>query len=234
MCTILQSVQSDLATFGGWCFLAGVFLMVTGDGLTNFNEPDVASAWPWMYLVPLGVSFVLMAVAGRVDPRRPSRAAVVYAPLAALLGAFALSAIFSQERALSGEAFAGLIAIAVFWWYAGQVLEDRRLADQNAGDERAEHRVHADQVRDQRHDAHDDEDSGDDGEFADQIVVDPADGEIDQPAADGEAPADSRAGFAQCEARGMLSRSLAESGRPQVLQLLVAQSVDRFLTRVLV
>ena len=129
MCTILQSVQSDLATFGGWCFLAGVFLMVTGDGLTNYNEPDVASAWPWMYLVPLGVSFLLMAVAGRIDPRRPSRAAVVYAPLAALLGAFALSAIFSQERALSGEAFAGLIAISVFWWYAGQVLEDRRLAD---------------------------------------------------------------------------------------------------------
>ena len=35
MYSILQSVQSDLAAFGGWCFLAGVFLMVAGDGLTT-------------------------------------------------------------------------------------------------------------------------------------------------------------------------------------------------------
>ena len=72
--------------FGGWCFLAGVFLMVTGDGLTNFNEPVAAQAWPWMFVVPLGVSFVLMAIAGRI-PTRPARAAIVFTPITALLAA---------------------------------------------------------------------------------------------------------------------------------------------------
>ena len=53
-------MQSDLAAFGGWCFLAGVFLMVAGDGLTTFNEPIPAEAWPWLYLVPFAVSLMLM------------------------------------------------------------------------------------------------------------------------------------------------------------------------------
>jgi O-antigen ligase len=122
-------VQSDLATFGGWCFLAGVFLMVTGDGLTNINEPVAALAWPWLYLLPFAVSIVLMAIAERVSTRRPSRAAIVYAPLAALLAVFALSTIFSQDRTLSVRALGYVTVIAAFWWYAAQLLEDRWLAE---------------------------------------------------------------------------------------------------------
>ena len=122
-------MQSDLTTFGGWCFLAGVFLMVTGDGLTNINQPVAAQAWPWLYLVPLAVSAVLMAVADRVGPKRPARASIVYLPLAVLLAVFALSAIFSQERALSATAVGGVAIIAAFWWYTSQVLEDQWLAD---------------------------------------------------------------------------------------------------------
>ena len=97
-------MQSDLATFGGWCFLAGVFLMVSGDGLTNFSEPSPAHAWPWLYLIPLAVSLPLMVVAGRVGLRRPARAAILYRPLSALLAALALSTIFSPARALSLKA----------------------------------------------------------------------------------------------------------------------------------
>jgi O-antigen ligase len=122
-------VQSDLATLGGWCFLAGVFLMVTGDGLTNINEPTPALAWPWLYLVPFGVSFVLMAAAGRIGPRQPARASIVYAPIAGLLVACAISAIFSQEPTLSLIAFGLIAAIALFWWFTAQVLEDHRLAE---------------------------------------------------------------------------------------------------------
>lgn len=122
-------MQSDLATFGGWCFLAGVFLMVSGDGLTNFSEPSPAHAWPWLYLIPLAVSLPLMVVAGRVGLRRPARAAILYRPLLALLTAFALSTIFSPERALSIVSLGSLAGIAVFWWYATQVLEDEWLAD---------------------------------------------------------------------------------------------------------
>ena len=129
MYSILQSVQSDLAAFGRWCFLAGVFLMVSGDGLTTFREPIPAEAWPWLYLVPFAVSFVLMILAGRIDPRRPARAALASAPIAVLLAVFALSAAFSEDRSLSGFAFVGLVGVAVFWWCTAHVLEDRRLAD---------------------------------------------------------------------------------------------------------
>lgn len=122
-------MQSDLATFGGWCFLAGVFLMVSGDGLTNFSEPSPAHAWPWLYLIPLAVSLPLMVVAGRVGLRRPARVALLYRPLAALLAAFALATIFSTERMLSLTALGCLGAIAAFWWYATQVFEDEWLAE---------------------------------------------------------------------------------------------------------
>jgi O-antigen ligase len=122
-------VKSDLATFGEWCFLAGVFLMVTGDGLTNFNQPNASMAWPWLYLVPFIASLVLLLVSGRITIRRPARAALLYVPLGALLTVFALSAIFSQEHALSAVALAGLAGIALFWWFASQALEERWLAE---------------------------------------------------------------------------------------------------------
>jgi hypothetical protein len=122
-------VKSGPATVGEWCFLAGVFLMVTGDGLTNFNQPNASMAWPWLYLVPFAASLVLLAVSGRINPRRPARAAVLYVPLGALLTVFALSAIFSQEHALSAVALAGLSGIALFWWFASQALEERWLAE---------------------------------------------------------------------------------------------------------
>ena len=65
--------------------------------------------------------------------------------------------------------------------------QDRRFADQDAGDEGAEHGMHADHVRGQRHQPHDHQDRGDDGEFADEGVVDPADRQRHQPPADGQA-----------------------------------------------
>ncbi len=129
MYSILQSVQSDLAAFGRWCFLAGVFLMVSGDGLTTIGEPVPAEAWPWLYLVPFVVSFVLMALAGRIDPRRPARAAILARPIAVLLAAFALSAVFSQDRSFSAFAMTGLLGVAGFYWCTAHLLEDRRLAE---------------------------------------------------------------------------------------------------------
>src|SRR4029450_3488911 len=88
-----------------------------------------AHAWPWLYLIPLAVSLPLMVVAGRVDLKRPTRVARLYRPLSALLAAFALSTIFSTERMLSLKALGCLGAIAAFWWYATQVLEDEWLAN---------------------------------------------------------------------------------------------------------
>jgi len=122
-------MRSDLATFGGWCFLAGVFLMVSGDGLTNFSEPNPSAAWPWLYLIAFAVSLPPLVVAGRVGVRQPSRGAIVYPPLIALLAVFAVSTLFSQARALSVASLGGLAGIAVFWWYATQALEDEWLAN---------------------------------------------------------------------------------------------------------
>ena len=65
--------------------------------------------------------------------------------------------------------------------------EDWGFADQDAGDEGAKHGMHADQMRDERHDAHDHENGGDHCEFADEDVVDPADDEKHSATADGQA-----------------------------------------------
>src|SRR6185503_9779282 len=65
--------------------------------------------------------------------------------------------------------------------------EDGRLADQDAGDEGAEHGMNADRVRDQRHGPHNKKDGRDHGKFTDEIVVDPADDEEYGAPADGEA-----------------------------------------------
>ena len=122
-------MQSDLATFGGWCFLAGVFLMVSGDGITNFSEPVPGSAWPWLYLIPFGLSLTALVLGGRITLRQPTRTAILYWPLLALLAAFALSTIFSQAPPLSVVAFGGLAGIALFWWYVTHALEEERLAN---------------------------------------------------------------------------------------------------------
>jgi O-antigen ligase len=122
-------VQSDLATFGGWCVLAGVFLMVSGDGLTNFSEPNPSAAWPWLYLIPFAASLPLMVIADRAGVRKPSRGAILYPPLVALLAAFAVSTVFSQVHVLSTSSLCGLVGIATFWWYLTQVLEDDWLAN---------------------------------------------------------------------------------------------------------
>ena len=117
-------MKSDLARFAGWCFLAGVFLMITGDGLTNFSEPFPAHAWPWLYLLPLVLAGVAMLLAGRIGPRHPARVGVAYAALAGLLAVFALSTLLSQERALSAVALGCVAGNVVFWWFSGQMLED--------------------------------------------------------------------------------------------------------------
>ncbi|MET4767245.1 hypothetical protein ABH970_007617 [Bradyrhizobium ottawaense] len=65
--------------------------------------------------------------------------------------------------------------------------QDRGFPDQDAGDEGAEHGVHADQMRDQRHHAHQEQDHRDDRGRADEIVVGPADQLEHQAAPDGEA-----------------------------------------------
>lgn len=125
----LTAASPRVAMLGRWCLLAGVLLMVTGDGLTNFRQPEVAEAWPWLYLVPIAAGVGLMAAAGRLGPRRPTAARVLYAPVGMLLGAFAVSAAFSQVPSLSGLALVCVVGIVVFGWATAQLLEDESLAE---------------------------------------------------------------------------------------------------------
>ena len=60
------------------------------------------------------------------------------------------------------------------------LAQDRRFADQHAGDKRTQYGVHADEMRRQRHRAHDHEDGRDHGEVALEIVVRPSDQEEDE------------------------------------------------------
>ena len=122
-------MKSDLATFGGWCALVGVFLLVTGDGLTNFSEPQPWNAWSWLYLVAFAVSVPVLMVSGRINLSRPARTAILYPPLAALLAACALSTTFSPVRTLSLTSLGCVAAIVAFCWYLTHLLEDERLCD---------------------------------------------------------------------------------------------------------
>ena len=59
--------------------------------------------------------------------------------------------------------------------------EDRRLSDQDTGDESSEHGVDPDEMGDQRQCRHHQQHGGDDGHLADKIVVDPADDQEHRP-----------------------------------------------------
>ena len=60
--------------------------------------------------------------------------------------------------------------------------QDGRLADQNARHEGAEHGLHTDRIRRQRHRSHDHQDDGDHGQLAHEVIVGPADHVENEPA----------------------------------------------------
>ncbi len=70
--------------------------------------------------------------------------------------------------------------------------KDRGFADQNAGDESAEDCVHANQVGYERHHAHNQKNCSDDGEVADEDVVDPTNDNENKPASHGQAQSHER------------------------------------------
>ena len=65
--------------------------------------------------------------------------------------------------------------------------QDRRLADQDAGDKGAEHGVDADRMGQERHRTHDDQDRRDHRDIADEVVVGPADQQRHEPPAERKA-----------------------------------------------
>ena len=95
---------------GRWLFLAGVMLMVTGDGPSStigksrWLTPFPFLAWEWLYLVLLLLGAVCFVAGGGVKSWKPSHLRFMVIPLTVLLAAFLLSAAASQVHTLCQRA----------------------------------------------------------------------------------------------------------------------------------
>ena len=118
---------------GLWFFLAGLFFMITGDGpsttvtASRWTTPVPFLAWPWLYLVLLGVGAACIVAGGGVKSWRLPHFRFLVKPLAALLAVFFLSAVTSQVHSLSAIAFVSVVGIACAGWLFGVIIEGERV-----------------------------------------------------------------------------------------------------------
>ncbi|HZM95242.1 MAG TPA: O-antigen ligase family protein [Vicinamibacterales bacterium] len=119
---------------GVWFFLAGLLFMITGDGPTatvtpvRWLTPFPFLAWPWLYLVFLGLGAACIVAGGAVKSWKLPHLRFLVTPLAALLGAFLLSAITSEFHRLSAVALLSVIGIVCACWIFALLLEDERVS----------------------------------------------------------------------------------------------------------
>jgi O-antigen ligase len=126
----------DLTQMGRALFLAGIFLMVSGDWpqsitrTTRWIVPLQSLAWPWLYLTFLGASFVFLAASGVLRVARPIRTDFLHPSIALLAATFLLSVVFSQVPSLSWFAFGCFLAIVGFSLAVAQIVEDETSLDE--------------------------------------------------------------------------------------------------------
>ncbi len=119
-----------LSAVGRTLFLAGIFVMVTGDwpGFTLLTHrwfvPLPWLGWPWLYPALLAASFVVLMSSGTLRMTRPTVTNVLHIPIALLPAAFLLSVVFSQIPSLSWWAFGGFLAIVGFSLAVARIVED--------------------------------------------------------------------------------------------------------------
>jgi O-antigen ligase len=122
-----------LTRAGRWLFLAGVLLMVTGDGpssavgMSRWPTPFPFLAWPWLYLVLLALGAVCFVAGGGVKSWTIPHLRFVLVPLAALLAALLLSAVASHVHTLSALAFLGVTGVVGACWIFAVLIEDEWL-----------------------------------------------------------------------------------------------------------
>jgi O-antigen ligase len=122
-------------TAGRWLFLAGLMLMVTGDGpastigMSRWPTPLPFLAWSWLYLALLALGAVLFAAGGGIRSWTLPHLRFIVVPIGALLAAFLLSTIASQVPSLSANAFATVLVIVAACWVFALLVEDERLRD---------------------------------------------------------------------------------------------------------
>jgi len=115
---------------GRWFVLAGLLLMITGDGpastigVSRWPTPFPFLAWPWLYLAILALGTICLIAGGTVKTWRVPHLRGLATPLAVLIGAFLLSAAASQVHTLSATAFLAVIAIVAAGWIFALLVED--------------------------------------------------------------------------------------------------------------
>jgi O-antigen ligase len=119
---------------GVWFFLAGLLFMITGDGPAvavtpvRWVTPFPFLAWPWLYLVLLGLGAACMVAGGGVKSWKLPHLRFIVTPLTALLGALLLSTITSELHRLSALAFLSVLGIVCACWVFALLLEDERVS----------------------------------------------------------------------------------------------------------
>lgn len=115
-------------------FLAGIFLMVTGDwprfllSPPRWGMPLSILTWPWLYLMLLAASFVLLVATGVLRLVRSTTTDFLHPPLALLTLTFLLSVAFSQAPSLSQWAFGCVLGFVGFALAVARILEDETCA----------------------------------------------------------------------------------------------------------
>jgi O-antigen ligase len=119
---------------GLWFFLAGLLLMITGDGpaasitASRWPTPAPFLAWSWLYLVLLGLGVAFIVAGGGVKSWRLPHLRFIVTPLVALLAAFLLSTVTSEVHTLSVKAFLTVLGLVCAWWIFALLIENDRVA----------------------------------------------------------------------------------------------------------